>query len=428
MRTPTLPLLAFAFAACADPAPSQPRTTNGSVAYDADNDGYADVAISQRPDGSSGGALVIHYGGDDGLDQARSTSLPISMEGSQAVWIGDINGDGYADAGVTTDVFGRPPSISIGYGGPRGSTGTTQVQCDGGEAPSSEGGAIIGRAGDLDGDGIDDLMATSRGGRVCVWRGRPERLTGAPELFEQAVANNAPTTQAMALWKGLGDVDGDGHADVALSGEIRLGGPGLLRDDGLLMPIFPAGGPADPNGDGIVDLVGAGPTVFECYLGRTTGFDSSISVRHTFNLASFTSVPVESEVVHLGDIDGDGTHDAAISVPYRDQGDVTTEGVFAMLYGGEDCYAGGAEGITTEPPTFPVSVEAIGLNGFRTGYVIGLGDIDGDGIGDLGIENQLGGLTWIRGSTRGIRTGEVDGSIIVNRSGPRMAATGAGAW
>lgn len=417
-------------AACSAPAPDVERLTNGAVAYDADNDGFADVAIVQRPEQNGGngiGSLELFYGGPDGLVQSRSASFPISVPYGHARWVGDVNGDGFADAAVATDTYGRPPSISLAYGGPRGSTGTVQVQCNQGVAPDDERGVNLGWVGDLDGDGIDDLMATSGGGRLCVWRGDGDGIEGEPDLFEQ-VAGDRPATQAMARFEGLGDVDGDGLPDVAVGIELRHGAPTLLGASSEL-PAFPTSGRADPDGDGRSDIVNErfGPTSFDVFLAGDGSFGGPID---HFVAAGTDVVPVESELVHLGDITGDGRHDVAISIPSRDQGglDLSTDGWVALLHGTDDGYAPGPPGgeAIDAVESFLPDPTAVELNGFRTGYVIGIGDIDGDGIGDLGVEVLNGGLAWIRGSTRTVGS-SLDGYVLVNRAGPRMASTGPGA-
>jgi hypothetical protein len=405
--------------ACTDPEPSVLVETNGSIAYDADNDGFADVAIFQQPDGNQPGSLELFYGGEDGLSNARQTSFSISIAGGHARWVGDINGDGYADAAVASEDFGSSPLVSIAYGGPRGSTTTTQVQCNQGDAPESESGAFVRRAGDIDGDGIDDLVVTSAGRRMCTWLGRSGPHSGDPDHFEQGnVGSNFGSP-----YQAMGDIDGDGFDDLAMGTDIRRGSPAGLSNDTLFLPVSPLG-VADPNGDGVIDLISSRQGSFSVWMGGADGFESATEIPHAVSLDYSNRVGIE--FVSLGDVTGDGNQDLGVSIPWANE---SSAGWVALLEGGPQGYHMDTPVGTQIPPeySFAPTGETIDLNGFRIGLMLGLGDIDGDGIGDIGIEVYNGGLAWIRGST-GRLSSDIDGAVLVNRASPRMAVTGSGAF
>lgn len=77
------------------------------------------------------------------------------------------------------------------------------VQADAGFLPSTQG-LIDGAIGDLDGDGIDDLVVLTQDGMLSWWRG-----TGAGTLTDEGPLQDDVAALALA------DLDGDGHLDLA---------------------------------------------------------------------------------------------------------------------------------------------------------------------------------------------------------------------
>ncbi|MDJ0466790.1 VCBS repeat-containing protein [Streptomyces sp. H27-C3] len=153
----------------------------------------------------------------------------------------DLDKDGFADLVVTTDPpfngTGRPPvPLQILFGGPAGLTGKAvklripEAARYGNEWPGHP------VCGDFDGDGSQDLAVTASGGRLSYLRG-PFTRTGAPRAAGAARPGVGPV---LAAPEPKADVNGDGYDDLVST--TRAHAPGTAGR-GKLLP----GGPAGPG-------------------------------------------------------------------------------------------------------------------------------------------------------------------------------------
>lgn len=238
-------------------------------------------------------------------------------------------------------------------------------------------------AGDLDGDGIPDLLAFGRGGLAI-----PPDLTGTGAVYAFSGATGAlishihgPSTTHSFGGHGLtaiGDVDLDGFPDAAVGNrEDTLFGPesGSLRiispSTGVVLKTFgPPGAPGigfrvadagDPDQDGVPDvLVSVTPP-------SALGILEHLQVMSSKTGASLTTLPSGDKPLHSRrpDLDQDGIGDF-----------VATENVWpfrVVVYSG-----------TTFQPLLYAPYSADDADGAP--------DIDGDGRDDLLMSNSLGVL------------------------------------
>jgi len=136
---------------------------------------------------------------------------------------GDVNGDGYADLVVGASGYGALRGKVYVYHG--GSTGLTTGPADwtaGGENDDDLFGCAVGTAGDVNGDGYDDLVvgasdyAISRG-KVYVYHGGSTGLTAGPADWT-AGGENGGDHFGYAVGT-AGDVNGDGYADLVVGAD-----------------------------------------------------------------------------------------------------------------------------------------------------------------------------------------------------------------
>ncbi len=310
---------------------SAPATWIGGVvpAGDLDADGLGDVWIGapyRLISGASTGAV----------DLAAATVVvdpgPTRARGAVA---GDLDGDGTPDLAVGTDeavlVFRGP--FSAGVTG--ASAAALRVASSSNEAPT---GTVA--AGDLDGDGRGALGAATPCGAAsdhAVTLGAVDgATTGVVALSDRGALQwwiECPTDQGAFEASVVGDVDGDGHADLGFAGEARAfiaSGPlagGVNRAAAGLSVVaqtaageYLAGAPESPgdvDGDGGADLafatsVAGSPTVALLRSGRT----GVIADRGWDEVFSATSLDAPRMVVRGGgDADGDGVGDLLVATP-----------------------------------------------------------------------------------------------------------------
>jgi hypothetical protein len=310
---------------------------------------------------------------------------PSDTFGWVAERLGDLDGDGASDF-----LVGAPTSAAGGTNAGRayvysGRTGALLHVVTG--QPNERLGYAVAGVGDADGDGVPDYAVGGPGnvglqvplpGRVTLFSGATHAVlrnwSGTPDSFFGADVN------------GAGDVDGDGMGDVVvgaprtsvagrLAGRVALlsGGTGatLWTRDGLAAGDLlgtAVGGLGDLDGDGKPEQ-GAGARNAGPKAGGLayvlSGADGSVA--RTLH-PSGTAVDFGWFFVHdAGDVDGDGVQDVYVA-DFADawQGPNTGRG---YVYSGAS-----GERIRT------MNAEASG-DGFGVGR--GIGDVDGDGNADL---------------------------------------------
>ena len=259
-----------------------------------------------------------------------------------SAWVGDIDGDGGQDFAMGMPYWNTPRPKNGGVALVRSETLGTQDSHSLGATFTGEGSAdlagwALAPAGDVDGDGLDDLLVGVPGDE------RGGYLAGAVALFTGAdLANGVEITgQASRLWTGdeirmwtgtavAGgtDLDQDGLVDVLVgaygangnSGAVFLFSAdtesGVLEDPVLEGPEGSATGLSlalvgDSDGDGVMEWAAGAPLADGLYWGQgalSTWIAPSPTVGGRFGW----------KISGLGDWDGDGLDDAAVSEPYGD--------------------------------------------------------------------------------------------------------------
>ncbi len=328
-------------------------------AGDTNNDGYDDVLV---------GAYNNHDGGSD-AGKAYLLSGPLAgyaipsasfigqyandNAGYALSSAGDVNADGYADmligAHENDDSAADAGKAYLVLGPASGSIDLSAAAASFlGEAEDDQAGRAVAPAGDVDGDGYDDVL-------IGAWQNSEvDTEAGKAYLLHGPLAGTIDLAQADAWF--LGELDHD-HAGSALSSA------------------------GDVNGDGYDDvLIGAygsddvGTSAGQVYLvhGPISGeVDLSFADAHFIGESSYDYAG--SVVAAAGDANLDGYADVLIGAPDNNDGG-TDSGKAYLLYGPLI----GTYDLTWSPVAFQGEASSD-----HSAQAVAAGDFDGDGEIDV---------------------------------------------
>jgi FG-GAP repeat len=390
-------------------------------AGDVNGDGFDDILIGAPSSNSSTprpGTTFLMYGHDHWSDGGDITlaSLP-SAEltriegildedrcGVSVAGAGDINGDGLADILVgasSSDAAGRTNAgeayliwgNASGLGetiNPVGFNGTQGVRIFG-AANSDHAGISVAAAGDVNGDGIDDLII-----------GADDANTGGTDSGAAYLILGART--------GLGAPFG--FIDLgAVDGTDGIGISGQSAGDNLGASVSGAG---DINGDGIADLlvgaprrdIGGQTDIGQAYLIR--GVSGGLPGGASFDLSTLSGGNgsridgvaagdrAGNAVTGLGDFDGDGLSDILIGAPMPSKNPPDTGDGYVVFGQTGSLGSGGALRIADLSALTGIFLEGFGLSSRAGNACAPGGDINGDGSPDLLIsayQEDISGMT-----------------------------------
>ncbi len=315
---------------------------------DVDGDGVVDfVATAAGYNDFTGAAFIV-----SGATFGRSGSLMLpdaamssivgdqvgDLAGSNAVFLGDVVGDGGEYLGVSSVFADAPGKQDAGQvslfdardaGAQMMSDGLFQIS---GGYEGAGIGNVLGAAGDVNGDGVADyLISVSYGDIAYVLPGGMD----SPSVPEDAIfrlsgtTENLPTTAEM-----VGDINGDGKCDLAATVDLN-----------------------------------------EVRIFTNIAASSSVTIEEQSATIELPAGALLYDILDLGDLDGDGRSETYLPMQWcPDLASSCAVVIWGDQLGFRDIVATSAANLRT------VSLRSEGRFGYRVAMTQ---DVDGDGGGDI---------------------------------------------
>ena len=316
---------------------------------DLDRDGYNELIVSSSTGSNQRGKVEIFRGSRAGLSTTPSFSYVGPMDWAQAgasPVVADFNGDGWPDLLIGAPNWSGAQTYAgavLFFAGSKKGFPSKPTQVIEGPSTNSFFGFVIRSLGDFNGDGradvaISALGANSGAGNIYIYSGSASGLSTTP----------TSTLTGKAPWLYFGrvmdaaDFDGDGIVDLAVGRQSPTAGiPGMTW----------------------------------IYKGHATGYDNTATDR------LFAVVPDDSDyfgdtVSALGDIDGDGYPDLAVGAPYHLGAGGFPTGLITV-------YFGSGQGLGGSGRTQVLYGDGVPNMFMLGGNVRGRRDMNGDGRPDL---------------------------------------------
>ncbi len=327
-----------------------------NTAGDVNGDGYSDVIVGavSRSGAEATSWVYVYHGATTGLVTEASWTVESDQDNSHFGAVGaagDVNGDGYSDVIVGARLYDSNDQTNNGkifvYHGSTTGLNTTADWTVEGDQENSYFGFSVGTAGDVDGDGYSDVIASAYAydnnytneGRAYVYHGGAMGLSTTAGW--SAESNNSPSKFGFSA-STAGDVNGDGYNDVIV------------------------GAYAHDNG-----IYGDAGKVF-VYHGSTTG----LSTTADWNISvDFATAQFGYSVGTAGDVNGDGFSDVIVGAPKYDSSSAQDQEGWVFVYHGS------SSGLTTGSADWTAEGNE---NYAHFGYSVGTaGDVNGDGFSDV---------------------------------------------
>lgn len=304
-----------------------------AAAGDVNGDGFDDVLVGAY----WADQVFLYLGSGSGLSAVAATKLEGSASsgyfGYTMAGAGDVNGDGYDDV-IVGDFTEDEAYIYLGSAAGLAATAATTLDGDG----NQDFGYSVSGAGDVNGDGFDDVIVsttTCDGSEAAAYVYKGSALGVALTPFAAILGLDDPGNYCMILAAAAGDINGDGYDDV-LAGSMYVDANGRVdayhgSATGISFATTLTGasdqdwfgaslrGAGDVNGDSFADVIVGAPG-YAGFTGRTYVYQGGV-----FGLATTATTVLDApapasffgqSTSSAGDVNADGYADVIVGSPF----------------------------------------------------------------------------------------------------------------
>jgi len=360
-----------------------------SSAGDINGDGYSDIIIGAEGFNSLQGKSYVYFG-ETSMDTTADVTITGESTGNNfgysVAFAGDVNGDGYSDLLVGAYGYGSNTGRAYFYDYFMKNEISAEVLLTG-ESASNYFGSSVSSAGDVNGDGYQDILVGIKGynsntGRACIYFGGNVLDNVADVTLNGESMNNRFGESVSSA----GDMNGDGYSDVIIGAPqygadgrayIYFGGSSMnnivdvvLNGEALGVVFGNSVSTAeDVNGDGYSDVI-VGDYQYNSNAGRAYIFFGGNSVDNIADkiLTGFAISGLGFSVASAGDVNGDGYSDVITGIIYAN----SNSGLSNIYFGGN------------QMDSVADVIMSADLAGSNFGWSVSpAGDVNGDGFSDV---------------------------------------------